>query len=151
MEFRNIPLSYYSEQMKYVQTLNEQALQGRTDMIRTVLSLQSILLGVLVALLPPTIQAIGLRWLGFSLLLLLLLGCLLSAVVLYDLTSIPRRAKEALMKELQLALKEDREMKQYEMIYQKKRTTILILVSLALLLVSLIFLLALAYFSLFVS
>ena len=151
MEFRNIPLSYYSEQMKYVQTLNEQVLQGRTDMIRTVLSLQSILLGVLVALLPPTIQAIGLRWLGFSLLLLLLLGCLLSAVVLYDLTSIPRRAKEALLKELQLALKEDREMKQYEMIYKKKRTTILILVSLALLLVSLILLLALAYFSLFVS
>lgn len=151
MEFRNIPLSYYSEQMKYVQTLNEQVLQGRTDMIRTVLSLQSILLGVLVALLPPTIQAIGLRWLGFSLLLLLLLGCLLSAVVLYDLTSIPRRAKEALLKELRLALKEDREMKQYELIYQKKRTTILILVSLALLLVSLILLLALAYFSLFVS
>lgn len=151
MKFRNIPLSYYSEQMKYVQTLNEQVLQGRTDMIRTVLSLQSILLGVLVALLPPTIQAIGLRWLGFSLLLLLLLGCLLSAVVLYDLTSIPRRAKEALLKELRLALKEDREMKQYELIYQKKRTTILILVSLALLLVSLILLLALAYFSLFVS
>lgn len=151
MEFRNIPLSYYSEQMKYVQTLNEQVLQGRTDMIRTVLSLQSILLGVLVALLPPTIQAIGLRWLGFSLLLLLLLGSLLSAVVLYDLTSIPRRAKEALLKELRLALKEDREMKQYELIYQKKRTTILILVSLALLLVSLILLLALAYFSLFVS
>lgn len=151
MEFRNIPLSYYSEQMKYVQTLNEQVLQGQTDMIRTVLSLQSILLGVLVALLPPTIQAIGLRWLGFSLLLLLLLGCLLSAVVLYDLTSIPRRAKEALLKELRLALKEDREMKQYELIYQKKRTTILILVSLALLLVSLILLLALAYFSLFVS
>lgn len=151
MEFRNIPLSYYSEQMKYVQTLNEQVLQGQTDMIRTVLSLQSILLGVLVALLPPTIQAIGLRWLGFSLLLLLLLGCLLSAVVLYDLTCIPRRAKEALLKELRLALKEDREMKQYELIYQKKRTTILILVSLALLLVSLILLLALAYFSLFVS
>lgn len=151
MQFRNIPLSYYSEQMKYVQTLNEQVLQGQTDMIRTVLSLQSILLGVLVALLPPTIQAIELRWLGFSLLLLLLLGCLLSAIVLYDLTSIPRRAKEALLKELRLALKEDRELKPYELIYQKKRTTILILLSLALLLVSLVLLLVLAYFSLFVS
>lgn len=105
---RQIPESYYLDQLHVLQDLSERAHQSEAGLQRTFLSLQSTLLAVLVALRPTTPLSTGLLVLYLLAIVLLLLGSLSSLWTLHDQTTLSWRSREAFHAEVVSAIHEGR-------------------------------------------
>lgn len=110
--------------VKNLQKLTEitnQATEKRMEFYQNILVAGASILGILVSLHTTQTSCLYIRLVFVLSIYLLLLGVLLSAIVLYDLSLLPERTKAAFVEELQKVLSEDRNPKPIS-VPKKKRT-----------------------------
>jgi hypothetical protein len=101
---------YYRQQFRQLVELKDQLVSSKVSFFRHVLLLSSSMLGVLVAFRPELSVNLHIRVVFVLGVLLLLFGILSSAKVVYDYTRLADQKVEAFYKELQNALREERQL-----------------------------------------
>lgn len=88
--------------------LSNLATEKQIEFYRSILVAGAGILGILISLHSTQTSCLYIRWVFLLSVYLLLLGVLLSAIVLHDLSLMPERTKKAFLEELQKVLSENK-------------------------------------------